>query len=515
MTIDLIIVALFVAVNLIVGLRFSGRQKTTEAYFVARHAIPGWAMGVSLCATLISSVTFIAYPAAGFEGKWVLFTPGLVLPVLLIPVSCILIPAYRQIIGISAYEYFGKRFGRSVRLYSSFAFSLNHFAKMGFVFYLVALTISSMSGCSVYAVIILLGLATVLYTLAGGVEAVIWTDVIQGITLWLGVLVALGFVLFLPQGGPLRVLHVAWENRMFDFGSAEADLASPTLLVLLTYGLFAHTQRYAVDQTVVQRYLVARSNREAVGGVVLGTALAIPCWALFTLIGTCLWSYYEITGETLPSHIVKSEQVFPYFISTHIPTGLSGLILAALVAAAMSTLSSDLNGLAAVGVEDYYRLIKRNSTDRQRLWVGKAIVAVCGLLCVLIALRLVESQDTALALWYTIASIVSAGLVGLFLLGFLSSRANRQGAAVGIVASIVFAVWATLTIGEGNAFDLGFLDRPLHAYLIGVIGHGVLLGVGYAASWLFRSDAPHQEPLTLWQWMENARAPEKEEHTNR
>ena len=138
-----------------------------------------------------------------------------------------IIPFYRHVVGMSAYEYFGKRFGRPTRMYASFAFSLAHFSKMGFIFYLLALTVNSMTGWRIDYIILVVGAATVFYTLVGGLEAVIWTDVIQGFVLWVGVAVCLGYLLFLPPGGPAAVLRVAWENHKFSFGSSISTSRSP------------------------------------------------------------------------------------------------------------------------------------------------------------------------------------------------------------------------------------------------------------------------------------------------
>ncbi len=489
--VDFLVVAVYMLAMAWMGVRFSRRQTSTESYFVANRSIPSWAMGISLFATLISSVTFIAYPGSAYGGNWSLLVPGIMVLVVLFLVGFVLIPFYRLAVGMSAYEYFGRRFGHGVRLYSSFAFSLGHFSKMGFVFYLLALTIHSMTGWGVDRVIVIVGIVTVFYTVIGGLEAVIWTDVVQGFVLWIGIFICLGFLLFLPAGGPSAVLGLAWANHKFSLGDFSPSLSKPTVVVLALYGFFWYLQKYSADQTVVQRYLVAKSDRQALRGVALGAALCIPVWTLFMLIGTCTWSFYQISGEVLPSQVSKADQVFPFFLSTHIPAGLAGLFIASLLAAAMSTLASDLNCLAVVGVEDFYRWLKPQCTDRERLRMGRLIVAVCGGLAVAIALVLSHTTESALSLWYTVSAIASGGLAGLFFLAFMSTRANKQGAWVGIIASIAFTAWATLTLGDRRTLDLGRFNFTLHEYMIGVIGHVILWAVGYMASlvphkWLYK-----------------------------
>ena len=456
-------------------------------------------------ATLISSVTFIAYPGSAYAGDWANLAPGFMVVLVLAIVGIVVIPFFRHVVGTSAYEYFGKRFGYGVRVYSSIAFMAIHFSKMGFVFYLLALTVGSMTGWNTDRVIIVVGVVTICYTLIGGIEAVIWADVLQGFVLWSGILICLGYLLFLPAGGPLAAWDLAWSGHKMSLGSVAPDLSQPTFWVLSLYGFFFYLQKYTADQTIVQRYLVARSDRAALRGVALGATLCVPVWALFMLIGSLCWSFYRITGEKLPAYVTKADQVFPHFITTHVPAGLAGLFLAALFGAAMANLSSDFNSLAAIGVEDYYKVLRPASTDGQRLRAGKAIVAACGLLCMVFGTALAHTNGTALALWYTISAIVAGGLAGLFLLAFLSERAGKTAAHIGIAASLVFTVWATLTMHGGKLWNLGRFNFPLHDYMIGVIGHIVLLTVGYTASFVFPNRDAGSKEQTLWGWRRHQR----------
>jgi len=479
---DFAVICIYVLGLTAVGLRFSRRQTTTERYFTAKRSVPFWAVGLSFLTAMMTSVTFIGFPGAAYAKDWSLLVPGFLLIVVLVLVGAVIIPFYRRTVGMSAFEYFGKRFGRPTRIYASIAFTLAHFSKMGLVFYLLALTINSMTGWSMDTVIVVSGALTMLYTLKGGFEAVVWTDVIQGIVIWTGIFVCLGYLLFLPPGGPSAVFAMAAQHHKISFGSTAFDFSQPTVWVLIIYGFFWYLQRYTTDQTLVQRYLSAKSDRAAVRGVAMGALLAVPVWALFMLIGTCTWTFYQITGEKLPAYINKGDQAFPYFLSTHLPPGVSGLVMAALMGAAMCALSSDLNAFASVGVEDIYRQFRPHSLDHHRLGVAKYITTACGLLCIAMALVLSHTQTGALSLWFSASAIVSGGLAGLFLLAFLSQRTNRQGVYVGIAACLLFTAWATLTLGEKRILDLGRFNFPWHDYMIGAIGNVVLLTVGYVAS---------------------------------
>jgi solute:Na+ symporter, SSS family len=493
---DAVIIAAYMGTLVGLGIRFSRRQTSTERYFVAKRSIPAWALGLSLLATLISSVTFIAYPGSAYAGDWSNLVPGLmVVPVLLITVS-VVIPFFRHAVGMSAYEYFGKRFGYPARVYSSIAYALGHFSKMGFVFYLLALTATSMTGWPTERLIIVAGVVTVGYTLIGGIEAVIWADVIQGFVLWFGIAICLCYLLFLPAGGPAAMFHVVAASHKITLGSLAPDLSKPTILTLGLYGFFYYLQRYSADQTVIQRYLVAKSDRAAVRGILLGSLLCIPVWTLFMLIGTLCWAFYKVTAEAIPAYAAKSDQVFPWFITTHVPPGLAGLFLAGLFGAAMANLSSDFNSLAAVFVEDYYRVWNRQANDQRRLAVGKIVVAVCGCLCVVIATILAQTSGSALSLWYTVSAIVSGGLAGLFLLAFLVPRASAQAAYIAIAACLMFTAWATL-----NPRDFG-----LHSYMIGVIGHLIVLIGGSVASLIFPNRDTASRAMTLQGWLRSERS---------
>jgi solute:Na+ symporter, SSS family len=500
---DLLVIAVYILGLAGIGIFFARNQKTTDDYFIARGTIPGWAMGLSLLATIITSVTFIAYPGSAYAGDWSLLVPGFMFVAVLVLAGAVIVPFFRNAVHVSAYEYFGRRFGTGVRVYSSLAFAIGHFAKMGFVFYLLALTLAGMANWPIDRVIFFTAAITVFYTLIGGIEAVVWSDVVQGFVLWLGILLSVGFLLFLPPQGPHAVLADAWQHGKMSLGSTALRFDKPTILVLVIYGFFFYLQKYSADQTVVQRYLIAPSDRSALRGISLGAALCVPVWAGFMLIGSLLWSFYRLTGEKLPATVTKADQVFPHFLVTHLPAGLAGLFIAALLGSAMSMLASDMNCLAAIGVEDFYALARPRSTDRQRLRVGKAIVLASGAAAAGVAFLLAHTQGSALSLYYTITAIVAGGLAGLFLLAFLFPYATRAGAIAGIAANLVFTVWAVLTLG-GKALNLGRFNFPWHDYMIGAVGHILLLAVAVPVS-LLTANAQPESHLTLWGWLRSKR----------
>lgn len=508
-TLVIAVVTAYLLAMAAIGVYFSRRQTSTDAYFVAGRSIPGWAMGMSLFATLVSSVSFVAYPGAGYEGKWWAgLVPVLSAPLQAVVIVLVLIPVYRRVISISVYEYVEQRFDRPTRIYGTLTFFLLNFAKMAFVVYLVGLTVNAITGWNIRAVIVAVGAITVFYTFVGGLAAVIWTDVIQGVIMWAGGVVALAYMLFVPEGGPGRVLGEAWNHHKFDFGEISLSLSHPTLLIMLAVGFLEGMQKAASDQMVVQRYLVARTQSQASRGTVLSAVMTLLIAFLFTLMGTCLWSFYRITGHSLPADLSKSEEVFPHFLHAQLPAVFAAIVLAAILSAAMSTMSAALNAFASVAVADYYVLLRPTATDRQRLLVGRWFVVLSGVLCIAFGLVLVRSEGTAIQLWYVIASIVSAGIVGLFFLALMSRRAGRPSVYAGIITAVPFTIWAAVTTNMDShspryqTFDLGILDTPLHSYLIGLTSTVLFVIVGYAVSLLWPETDLQKQSLTFWGWRE-------------
>lgn len=480
--VDLAIVIAYLIGLSALGLRFWRRQTSTDNYFIAKRTLPPWAMGMSMLATMVSSVTFVAYPGASYAKDWSLLVPGFLLIAVLPIVGRFIIPFYRQEIRMSAYEYFEQRFGRPARLYGAFAFSLAHFSKMGFVLYLMALTLASITGWDIVSLIIGVAAVMILYAMLGGIEAIVWADVIQGFIMALSIVVVLGFLLLLPEGGPAAVLDRAAAANKFRLGLPEWNFRTNSVPVLLLYGLFWYLQRYVADQTMVQRYLMAKTDKAAFSGVRVGAFLAVPVWACFMLIGTCVWGYYQVSGELIPATITKADQMFPFFLRQHLPPGVLGLLLACLTGSAMTMLASDLNSMAVVAVEDFYCRVRPLAADTERLRAAKAFIVLTGLANIGTALLLVQSKGSALASWFAVSAIASGGLMGLFFLAFLTKRSQPVGVYCGIAVNLAFSLWAALTKGAIPLVNLGAWNFPYDELLIGVIGNVLLFSVGWAVS---------------------------------
>jgi solute:Na+ symporter, SSS family len=488
--IDYIIIACFLLATLYFGFRFAKNQKTTKAYFIAHGRVPTWAIGLSLLSTLISSVTFLAYPGTGYSSNWILLVQGLMVPIVLMGVIWFIVPLYRKVIKLSTYEYFEQRFGSFARYYSSVAFVLRQFSGMGTVLFLLAIALNNIVGGSMVLVVCVVGLIIITVNLLGGIEAVIWLDVFQGFMLFASGIICISVLLFSTHGGPAEVFRVAQANGHTGFGPYDFDFTRVTLIVMVINGAFYAIQKYGTDQTVVQRYLTAKTDKGAIRASMMGILLTVPIWTIFMFIGTALFVYYK--QQPLPEGL-RPEAVFPYFIKTKLPVGVVGLILSAMVSAAICSLSADLNSLAAVGVEDYYKKARPHHQDKHYLKASRVIVVFSGILTILIGIFYVNAgSEGVLGIIFTLYAIFSGGIVGIFLLGLFSARANRQGITIAIIACILFTSYAFLTstkIGLGDhkrlLLDLDSYNFTHDKLMLGVYSHLVVIGVGYVASLFF------------------------------
>jgi SSS family solute:Na+ symporter len=505
---DIIIIVVFLALTLYLGLRFARRRQSTQSYFLAKGKIPAWAIGMSLLSSMISSVTFLAYPGEGYSSNWILLVQGLMVPVVLLGIIWFVVPLYRKIIGLSTYEYFEKRFGTFARYYSSLAFVLRQFSAMGTIFYLLALALSNMTGYNTTGMIVIIGTLIIVINLLGGIEAVIWLDVFQGFLLFASGITCLAILVFSAADSPGEVWRIAKESHRTGFGPYDINFTKLTFIVMAINGVFYAIQKYGTDQTVVQRYLTAKTDKAAVRASLMGVLLTVPVWTLFMFIGTGLFVYYKIHPAPVS---LRAEAVFPYFIMTRLPTGLVGFILSAMTSAAICSMSADLNSLGAVGVEDYYKKLRPGLEDKKYLKVGKLIVVGAGIVSILIAMLYVRAgSDGVLGIVFTLYAIFSGGISGIFLLGLFSARTNRQGLNIGIIACILFTTYAFLTstrIGVGEQktllLDMGRYNFTQHKLMLGVYSHLVVMVVGYVASLFFPK--PEIDPNLLFSGWRKAR----------
>jgi len=507
---DAIAIALYVAAMVWLGWRSQRRIKGTEGYFVGNRAMPGWAVGLSILATAISSVTFLAMPGNSYQGNWSRYVPGLMLPVATLIGVYFFVVFYRRTRFVSAYQYFEKRFGNWGRSYASVLFSIGSLYRIGMVLYLMSIPIKVLFGGDILSIILFAGIVATVYTVMGGLEAVIWTDVVQGGVLVLGGVLTIAIVFLDVPGGGAEIIQRASAAGKFDMAASfDWSLSRETVWVFVLMGLVSNLQELATDQTKVQRYQAAKTDKGAIGAT-LTVIACLPVWAMFMFIGTCLWAYYSDFPNLLPAGI-KADYVYPHFILTQMPTFVAGLVISAVLAAAMSSVDSSMNGSSAALLEDFYkRHLAPGRTDTHYLRVARGITAVLGILMMVIAWALSLLQaDTILEMWIFINAVVAGGLGGFFLLGFLFPHANDRGARIGVAAGVVAILWCTLShLNPQFGLLPGWIVLNVHPYLIGVVGNVVVLLVGIAASLFFAK--PTEQQLAGMTWWTRDRRPEQE-----
>ena len=501
---DIVTLVIYFAVTIGIGIWCSMKLKTTEGYFVGGRKIPGWAVGISMLGTAISSVTFLAYPGSAFQGNWSYLVPGLTVPIAAVVGVFVFVPFYRRIRLVSAFEYAERRFGAWARVYGCITWSLNAAYRMGIILFLVSLLIRKMTGYDLYSTIIVMGILVTVYTVMGGIEAVIWTDVIQTIVLLMGGILCIVIVFYQIPGGFGAVFSQAIEGQKFNITvNTQMSLYMKTIWVLMLYGLFQNLQEFACDQTKIQRYCAASSEKGAKTSVWIGGFGCIPVWIIFMFVGTSIWAFYQSSPGLLPADILPDD-VFPHFILTQLPAGLSGLVIAASLAAAMSSIDSCMNGVSTVLTTDIYqRFVSKDRDDSHYLTMARVITGLSGVLMIAASLFLAWivlndkiELESILGLGFFIYSVLACGVGGMYFLGFFTVSANSKGVMVGIILAMIITVWMLLS-------ELGFLPKvaesQFHRLTINVFSNIASFVVGYLFSYLF--EAPKEEKLdglTVW-----------------
>lgn len=484
--VDWVVVAAYFGAMIWLGARTRKRQRTSEEYFLGRRRIPGWAVAVSMFATIISSWAFIALPSKAFQGDQTFLMAVSMVPLTAWITARWVVPLFRERVKLSAYEYLDNRFGLGARLYGNLTFTIVHFGKMAAILYLLCLAISSMTGWNIFLLIGIIGVFSVIFSFIGGIEGVIWTEVTEGALLLLAGFIALAFILFGSSAGPAAIVETAYAAGKLKLVSTTFSWERIGTIVLIFFSANYYLQKYITDQTIVQRMLLAPSTEQAGKAVWKSSLLVLGVWILFMAVGALLWAFYQVQPGLLPDAVrAAPDRVFPHFIGHALPVGLSGLVLAGLIAGTMSTLSADLNSLGSVFLDDYYRKFSRGRSETRELWISRGFVLVSGGLCVVLAMAFTRIQSMADAT-VEFVSLVGGGVLGMFLLGLLTRRASKQGLYVGIALGITFSLWAHFC-GPGKTAWPALPRFPLHTLWIGVIANLLVFGAGYLASLAFRA----------------------------
>jgi len=425
----------------------------------------------------------------------------------------------------SAFEYLESRFGAGTRMYAALMFLFSQCIRVSLILFLVSTLVHALTGWNTTMCILVGGTVTAFYTVLGGIEAVIWTDFIQSIVLTIGGLLILFAVVWNMPGGISTIFSVAAADGKFMLGDPDpvTKVLTPspifprslgeiwntkTVAMVILYGFFNWMTEYSSNQNVVQKYCAAKTIKDARRAMWINCVCSLPTWTYFMFLGTSLYVFYKLNPDALVSQMLsgqrKAEEVLPYFVSTYMYQGVSGIVIAGVLAAAMSSLSSSINAISAVSVTDIYkRHLKKDKTDQHYVFVAKMISLASSVIMIggaywLSSAESMTLQDTATKL----NSISAGGLLGLFMLGFLTIRGDGRAVFVGIIFTLIFST--TISLYELKVFSAVY--PPLHDYIktnfdtyyTTILGNFVMFITGYFFGTLLPKRKRDLTNLTVW-----------------
>ena len=468
--IDFTIIALYLAGITLFGLRFRKKQRTLRDYFLAGREIPWWAIALSIVAAETSTLTIISIPGLAYDSNFTFLQVVLGYLIGRVVISFVLLPHYFRGDLYTAYQLIERRFGRGLRSLTAGLFLLTRAAAEGVRVYAVSIVVSIALGTGEIASIAIITALTLIYTFEGGLAAVIWTDVVQTVIYVGGTLVGLVTIVHLVPGG-WSAIHAAAASagkfQVFDF---RPDFWLPyTFWSGLIGGTFLTTASHGTDQLIVRRLLAARGEKQSATALISSGAAILFQFALFLLVGVMLWAYYRVPS----SHFGTSDRIYPTFIVTRMPHAIAGLLVAAILAAAMSNLSAALNSLSSSAIMDFYARLRPEADEQSKMRLSRIATLIWALVLFGLAIIALHKVGRVVEVGLQIASVAYGALLGAFLLGTLTKRANQAGAMVGMLCG--FAIELYLWLGTHVPWTWWVL-----------IGTCVTFGMGWVSSLTFR-----------------------------
>ena len=482
-TIDYIVLVVYILGIAGLGASFGRKQHDTKDYFLGGRSIPWWAIGLSVMATQASAITFIGAPGWGYEGGLERMNFVINVPLVMAFLIITLVPFFYRTEVFTAYEYLEKRFDTKTRALTALLFLISRGLATGVVLFAPALVLSVVTGWDINVTIVLMAVIAVAYTVLGGISAVIWTDVVQMFILWFGAGLSIYVILgALPAEGP-GVIATASQAGLLDSVSFDPD---PTVTYSIWAGViggfFLHAAYFGCDQSQIQRVLTSSSIKNSRLSLMVGGFLMFPQMLLFLFIGIMLYAFYQHVG---PPELDNINELFPRFIVEYLPVGISGLVIAGVFAAAMSSLDSALNSLAAVTVRDFYaKYFKADADEKHYLRASRWATVFWGIYAMIFAF-FAGNLGPVIEVINKIGSYFYGSLLGVFVLAIFFRRATGTGAFFGVIAGMA-AVW-----GVTQVYPISWLYNNL-------VGAAVSIGVGLVLSNLTAAPRPEQvEELTI------------------
>src|SRR6266481_4143998 len=464
--VDLLIIAAYLAGITLFGLRFRKRQRTMRDYFLADRNIPWWAISLSIVAAETSTLTIISIPGFAYDSNLTFLQVVMGYVIGRVIISFVLLPQYFRGELYTAYQLIERRFGPELRTVTAGLFLLTRAAAEGVRVYAVSIVVAIALGTGEVASIAIITLLTLIYTFEGGLAAVIWTDVVQTAIYVGGTIIGVGIILHYVPGGWAYIHQIADAHgklRIFDF--------SPSIWKPYTFwsgligGTFFTVASHGTDQLIVQRLLAARNQRQSVTALLSSGVAILFQFALFLIVGVMLFAFYHVPS----ANFGKADRIYPTFIITQMPHGISGLLIAAILAAAMSNLSAALNSLSSSSIIDFYLQRHPQIDEGQKIRLSRIATLLWALLLFGLAVLSLNKVGRVIEVGLQIASVAYGALLGVFLLGVLTRRANQNGAMIGMLCGFVSELY------------ICFFTRVPWTWYV-AIGTVVTFAVGYAGS---------------------------------
>ena len=455
------VVGVYLLAMLVLGYVFMHREKSADDFFTGGGRIPWWAAGISIFATIISAITYMSIPAKAYATDWKYYPMQIMILIVAFPVIKYYLPFFRRLNASSAYAYLERRFSYGVRAMASALFIAFMVARMALVLFLPSIALSAVTGINIFACIGLMAVITIVYCTMGGMEAVVWGDVVQGVILVGGAVFAAVYLVTQTAGGAAGFFDLGLADHKFVLFDWSLDYRTPTFWVIILGGLANNLISYTSDQTVIQRYMTTRDERSAGRSIFTNAALQIGVSVVFYTIGTGLYTFFKTHPAAMDVTLDKTDTIFPFFMISQLPQGIAGLLIAALFAATMSTISSNINSVSTAFTLDFYKRWRPASSERATLltarWAGVAAGAAGTLIAVMMALADIHSL---LDYFNTILGLLTGAVGALFLMGIFFKRINAACAMAGFACGTL-AVFYMNYFTQVNFFLFGFASMAV------------------------------------------------------
>lgn len=455
------VLAAYLLAMLLLGWYFMHREKNSNDFFTGGGRIPWWAAGISIFATMLSAITYMSIPAKAYATDWKYYPMQIMILLVAFPVIKYYLPFFRRLNVTTAYAYLERRFSYGVRFMASALFIIFMVARMALVLFLPSLAMSAVTGIDIFVCILLMSVITIAYCTMGGMEAVVWGDVVQGIILVGGALLAAIYLVTQTGGGATGFFDIATANDKFVLFDWSFDYRTPTFWVIIVGGLANNLISYTSDQTVIQRYMTTNSERAASRSIITNGILSILVSIIFYTIGTGLYTFFKTHPASLDITMSKTDAIFPFFMMSQLPAGIAGLLIAALFAATMSTISSNINSISTAFTMDMYKKWRPTTSEKKTLSVARYSGIVAGVIGTLIAILMaIVNIQSLLDYFNTILGLLTGAIGGLFLMGIFFKRINALCSLVGFICGTA-AVFYMNYFTQANFFLFGFVSMAV------------------------------------------------------